>query len=301
MKIWNCATRSWRIDIRYRGSRYVGRPSRARRSQFAVEYHQLQMPASSDQVRGAHPMRQCRRFERLGSRRRVSEGFRWGRTDVGDPDPSRDRHRGSRAAHARGAQLFRVGMARAGGVERRLRQQLPREAVAITVNSMASRSQDQLHLRIDCVDKEVAASLASYSGALDTQWRAMTVDLKGRRYWARELESDDLTESRLSCCSRTGSTARKPRWGFGRSPRSARISLASPGSFCSPTAPSRRSEATPKIYKIATARSREQNRNPAADASNGRPWRALLRNENASLIVWVGIRRRKETVPGQAA
>lgn len=75
-----------------------------------------------------------------------------------------------------------------GTVELRLRQQLPREAVAITVNSMVSRSQDQLHLRIDCIDKDVAIALASYSGALDAQWRPMTIDLKGRRYWARKLD-----------------------------------------------------------------------------------------------------------------
>jgi CDP-diacylglycerol pyrophosphatase len=78
-------------------------------------------------------------------------------------------------------------------VESRLRKELPREALAITVDSMASRSQDQLHLRIDCIDKDVAASLASYSAALDTEWRPMTIDLKGRRYWARKLESDDLS------------------------------------------------------------------------------------------------------------
>jgi CDP-diacylglycerol pyrophosphatase len=89
---------------------------------------------------------------------------------------------------------FASAWAARGDVELRLKQQLPREAVAITVNSMASRNQDQLHLRIDCVDKDVAAALASYSGALDMQWRPMTIDLKGRRYWARRLDSDDLSD-----------------------------------------------------------------------------------------------------------
>jgi CDP-diacylglycerol pyrophosphatase len=79
-------------------------------------------------------------------------------------------------------------------VEWRLRRALPREAVAITVDSMASRSQDQLYLQIDCIDKDVAAALASYPGALDAQWRPMTIDLKGRRYWARKLESADLSD-----------------------------------------------------------------------------------------------------------
>jgi CDP-diacylglycerol pyrophosphatase len=88
---------------------------------------------------------------------------------------------------------FASAWAERSTVERRLRKGLPREEVAITVDSMAASNQDQLFLRIDCIDKDVAASLASYSGALDTEWRAMTVDLKGRRYWARKLESDDLS------------------------------------------------------------------------------------------------------------
>jgi CDP-diacylglycerol pyrophosphatase len=78
-------------------------------------------------------------------------------------------------------------------VEWRLRRHLPRDAIAITVDSMPASNQDQLYLRIDCIDKDVAASLASYSGALDTEWRTMTVDLKGRRYWVRKLESNDLS------------------------------------------------------------------------------------------------------------
>lgn len=89
---------------------------------------------------------------------------------------------------------FASAWAGRAAVEWRLGAELPREAVAITVDSMATSNQDQLYLRIDCVDKDVAASLAAYSGAFDTQWRTMTVDLKGRRYWARKLESNDLSD-----------------------------------------------------------------------------------------------------------
>jgi CDP-diacylglycerol pyrophosphatase len=89
---------------------------------------------------------------------------------------------------------FASAWAARSALDWRLRAELPREAVAITVDSAAASGQDQLYLRIDCVDKEVAASLASYSGALDAQWRTMNVDLKGRRYWARKLESNDLSD-----------------------------------------------------------------------------------------------------------
>jgi CDP-diacylglycerol pyrophosphatase len=68
----------------------------------------------------------------------------------------------------------------------------PREDVAITVNSQFSRSQDQLHLHIDCLRADVARALAAYAPSLDAQWRPMTEALNGRRYWARRVDSADL-------------------------------------------------------------------------------------------------------------
>ena len=89
---------------------------------------------------------------------------------------------------------FASAWAGRSAVEWRLGKALPRDAVAITVDSTSASNQDQLYLQIDCVDKDVAASLAAYSNAIDTQWRTMTVDLKGRRYWARKLKSADLSD-----------------------------------------------------------------------------------------------------------
>jgi CDP-diacylglycerol pyrophosphatase len=68
-------------------------------------------------------------------------------------------------------------------------------AVAITVDSKPARDQDQLHLIVDCVDKDVAAALAAHADALDDQWRRMPVALKGRVYWARQLKSFDGAEN----------------------------------------------------------------------------------------------------------
>ena len=45
-------------------------------------------------------------------------------------------------------------------VEARLQHPLPREEIAIAINSKWARSQDQLHLHIDCVANGVADALA---------------------------------------------------------------------------------------------------------------------------------------------
>ncbi len=80
-------------------------------------------------------------------------------------------------------------------VEARLDRRLPREAVALALNSKWARSQDQLHIHVDCVAKPVAAALAGYGPALDENWRAMTVALAGRVYFARRLRSADLGDA----------------------------------------------------------------------------------------------------------
>lgn len=71
---------------------------------------------------------------------------------------------------------------------------LPREAVALAINAQYARSQDQLHVHVDCVAEDVARTLGDYRSALDDEWRAMTVPLKGRIYFARRLDSANLRD-----------------------------------------------------------------------------------------------------------
>ena len=72
---------------------------------------------------------------------------------------------------------------------------MPREAVALAINSQYARSQQQLHVHVDCVRVDVDKALRDYAPALDDQWRAMTVPLNGRIYFARRLLSDNLFQS----------------------------------------------------------------------------------------------------------
>ncbi len=80
-------------------------------------------------------------------------------------------------------------------VEARLHRPLPREAVAIAINSEWARSQNQLHLHVDCVAKSVDEALAGYRPTFDGVWRAMTIALNGRTYLGRRLDSLDLSDT----------------------------------------------------------------------------------------------------------
>jgi CDP-diacylglycerol pyrophosphatase len=89
--------------------------------------------------------------------------------------------------------VFAEGWKAKAFVEARLGHPLPREAVALALNSEWARTQEQLRVHIDCVSKNVAAALADYGRTLDNSWRAMTVALNGRVYFPRRLNSADLT------------------------------------------------------------------------------------------------------------
>ena len=80
-------------------------------------------------------------------------------------------------------------------LDARLDRPLPRDAVALAINSKWARSQEQLHVHVDCVAAPVAEALAAYRSALDEHWRAMTVALHGQVYFARRLNSADLTDA----------------------------------------------------------------------------------------------------------
>jgi CDP-diacylglycerol pyrophosphatase len=71
---------------------------------------------------------------------------------------------------------------------------LPREAIALAINSKWARSQEQFHVHVDCVAIDVAKTLKDYGSALDDRWRPMTVPLAGRTYFARRLDSADLSD-----------------------------------------------------------------------------------------------------------
>ena len=67
-----------------------------------------------------------------------------------------------------------------------------REALSIAVNSKLRRSQDQMHFHVDCLKPDIARALAEIAPKLDGQWRQLTEELAGRRYWARRVDGADL-------------------------------------------------------------------------------------------------------------
>jgi CDP-diacylglycerol pyrophosphatase len=69
---------------------------------------------------------------------------------------------------------------------------VPREDVALALNSAWSRSQDQLHVHISCVRADLRERLRTLDGAVGEQWTTLPGGWQGHPYLVRRLVADSL-------------------------------------------------------------------------------------------------------------
>jgi CDP-diacylglycerol pyrophosphatase len=69
---------------------------------------------------------------------------------------------------------------------------LPRETLSLAINSPYGRSQDQLHIHIDCVRRDVRDALAANRDAIKTSWSPLPVQLVGHDWNAMRVDGENL-------------------------------------------------------------------------------------------------------------
>jgi CDP-diacylglycerol pyrophosphatase len=69
---------------------------------------------------------------------------------------------------------------------------LPRDAISLAVNSAFGRSQNQLHVHIDCIRPDIRDALRRQEPAIGAAWAPLPEPLLGHRYWAMRVLGDDL-------------------------------------------------------------------------------------------------------------
>jgi CDP-diacylglycerol pyrophosphatase len=79
--------------------------------------------------------------------------------------------------------------------EERAGKSLPRDALSLAVNSFYGRTQDQLHIHIDCVRPDVRDALAANRGAIGKTWTAFPVSLADLPWRALRVDGDDLANA----------------------------------------------------------------------------------------------------------
>ena len=76
-------------------------------------------------------------------------------------------------------------------VEERLGAPLAREDVSVAVNSHYGRSQDLLHLHVDCLRKDVRGTLYKLVPTIGYQWSRLPIPLAGHVFYASRIDGKE--------------------------------------------------------------------------------------------------------------
>ncbi|WP_428486574.1 CDP-diacylglycerol diphosphatase [Rhodopila sp.] len=77
-------------------------------------------------------------------------------------------------------------------VEGRLHTNLPRDGFALAINSVDARSQNQLHIHIDCIRSDVRQALSANLDRIGGVWAPFPVPLAGVTYQAMRINQETL-------------------------------------------------------------------------------------------------------------
>jgi CDP-diacylglycerol pyrophosphatase len=99
-------------------------------------------------------------------------------------------------------------------VEARLGHPAPRQDMAVSVNSIYGRSQDLLHLHIDCLAPTTIAALSAAAPRLSSHWSREPLSLDGHPYLALALAGEDLKANPFALLARgvPGAAAHMGAW-----------------------------------------------------------------------------------------
>jgi CDP-diacylglycerol pyrophosphatase len=69
-------------------------------------------------------------------------------------------------------------------------REVPRNAIGLAINSKYTRSQDQLHIHMSCINADVHEQLVTSADAIGKDWRPLVI--RGTQYQAQRVMGDDL-------------------------------------------------------------------------------------------------------------
>ena len=74
------------------------------------------------------------------------------------------------------------------------RRDMPRDSVALALNSAPARSQDRMHIHIDCLGAANREAFVRQRAAITEAWSEFPEKLEGRLFWVRSVAGADLTD-----------------------------------------------------------------------------------------------------------
>ena len=92
----------------------------------------------------------------------------------------------------RAPNYFAAAWAARTEMEAKLPHPVPRDVLSLAINSPYGRSQNQLHIHIDCLRPEVHDALVARAADIGPDWAPLPGGLRGHPYIARRLNESDL-------------------------------------------------------------------------------------------------------------
>lgn len=80
-------------------------------------------------------------------------------------------------------------------VDARLGKTLPRQDLSLAINAVTGRTQDQLHIHIDCIRADVRDALTQHAAAIGSHWADVPVPLVGRSWRAIRINGTTLART----------------------------------------------------------------------------------------------------------
>ncbi|KND57368.1 CDP-diacylglycerol pyrophosphatase [Candidatus Burkholderia verschuerenii] len=77
-------------------------------------------------------------------------------------------------------------------VDGKLHRTLPRDEISLAINSADGRTQNQLHIHIDCLAPDVVRTLREIGPRIGTEWKPLPVRLRGHVYSAIRIDDAEL-------------------------------------------------------------------------------------------------------------
>jgi CDP-diacylglycerol pyrophosphatase len=93
---------------------------------------------------------------------------------------------------SRGVAYWRAALAARHFVSDELKDRVPEGEVALAVNSARGRSQDQLHIHLDCLRPKVVEALNTHGRSVGASWKPFPVPLAGDRFLALRVRAAEV-------------------------------------------------------------------------------------------------------------
>jgi CDP-diacylglycerol pyrophosphatase len=90
--------------------------------------------------------------------------------------------------------FFADAWAHRDAMQAKLPHPIPRDAISLAVNAETARTQNQLHIHIDCLKPDAREALRAAAKVVDWTWGPLDIPVAGHHFTARRIDGENLSD-----------------------------------------------------------------------------------------------------------